>query len=63
MNIYTYSDVRKYLRDWMKKRPRGGHGEFRKLAQYLEGEHTRLAFYLTYLPTNLGQVPVNPFLN
>ncbi len=33
--IFSYSDYKKYVHAWIKNKPNGGHGQYRKIAHYL----------------------------
>lgn len=35
MNIYEYDDYRIFVTTWVKKRPKRGHGEYQKIAEFL----------------------------
>jgi len=43
MNIYQYTDYKKFVNDWMKSRPKSGHGEFRRFAMALNVSTTMMS--------------------
>jgi uncharacterized protein (TIGR02147 family) len=34
-SIFEYENYKKLVRDWVEERPKGGHGQFKKMAEYL----------------------------
>lgn len=38
--VYDYSDYKIFFNDWVEAQARGGHGEYRRLAQHLNVSST-----------------------
>jgi uncharacterized protein (TIGR02147 family) len=43
MNIYEFSNYKVYFNKWISRQPRGGHGEYRRLAQSLDVSTTMVS--------------------
>src|SRR5438045_4018675 len=47
MSIYTFSNYKLFLKDYMRKKPRQGHGEISKMAKALNIHTTLMSMVLS----------------